>query len=85
MLLSEKKNNWVKNRKVTLRGKPLNYNASQQAKYKKALLVLVNEMINETNKQVKKLFESGTADDFIEQQEERQQWMLVLLVMQKRY
>lgn len=67
-LLTKKKLNWVKNRDTVLRGTQLNYNASQQEKYQKALLTLVRQMAKETKNAVTKLFESGTAEAFIEQQ-----------------
>lgn len=69
--LSEKKERWVKNRNVTLRGKRLNYNASLQSWYKRELKKLVNEMTIEVEKQIKKLFKNihfapyGTTDESI--------------------
>lgn len=52
------------------KGKRLNYNASQQAKYQKALLDLVRQMTKETRDRITKLFDGSTADDFFEQQKE---------------
>lgn len=60
----------AKNPEITLRGKRLNYNASQQMKYRNALEKLVREMADETKKQVTRLFKGEIADDFFQQQEE---------------
>ena len=42
--ITYKKSRWAKNRDVTLRGSPLNYNAALQKKYERQLLRLVREM-----------------------------------------
>src|SRR6185437_13906763 len=69
--LTDKKRKWAESREdVILRGERLNYNASQQAKYRKALLTLVRQMTSETKARVIDLFETATADDFFEQQRE---------------
>lgn len=69
--LTPRKRKWAEARKnPVLRGTRLNYNASQQAKYQKAILTLVRQMTSETKSQVIKLFESSTADDFFEQQKQ---------------
>lgn len=53
-----------------MRGSRLANNASQEAKYRKAILTLVHQMTDETKNQVIKLFKSGTAKEFAAQQEE---------------
>jgi SPP1 gp7 family putative phage head morphogenesis protein len=68
--LTKAKKKWAENRNVTLQGKPLNYNASQQAKYKSALEKLVRQMTDETKRQIIKLFEGDTAEEYFEQQEQ---------------
>jgi len=68
--LTKAKSNWVKNRNVTLRGITLSYNAGVQNKYRKALYDLVQQMADETKKQVAKLFNGELANDFFEQQEQ---------------
>lgn len=68
--LSEEKFRWAKNRKVALRGSKLNYNASQQEKYVRALRLLVKQMTYETKSQVTRLFRGEIADDYFEQQQE---------------
>lgn len=68
--LTEKKRRWVGKRDVTLRGQQLNYNASQQARYKRALMELVQQMTEETKTKVIRLFNSSTAQEFHEQQQE---------------
>jgi SPP1 gp7 family putative phage head morphogenesis protein len=67
--LTKKKNKWVENRNVILRGQQLNYNASLQRKYTLELKKMTKKMIDETNKQLKKLFNGEIADDFFSQQE----------------
>ena len=68
--LTKQKRKWVAKRKVTLRGTGLNYNASQQAKYKDALNKLVKQMAEEANKQIQRLFNGEIADDYFDQQKE---------------
>lgn len=68
--LTKSKRKWAANRNVTLRGLGLNYNISQQIKYKKAILKLVRQMTDETHKQVKRLFNGEIADKYFEKQKE---------------
>ena len=58
------------NRKSVVRGTPLRYNASLQAKYRSELTVLVRKMMDETKKSVIKLFEGRTAKKFYVEQEQ---------------
>lgn len=67
--LTKKKQKWAKGRDVTLRGTPLNYNASRQLKYKRAIERLVKEMTDITTREVKRLFNGETAEEFFDQQE----------------
>ncbi len=69
--ISPKKLKWAKSRsdKTVLRGTRLNYNVSQQLKYKKALKDLVDKMTIETKKSVINLFESKTAEQFFAEDE----------------
>ncbi len=68
--LTKTKKAWAANRDVTLRGIPLNYNASLQAKYSSALEKLVRQMTEEVHKQLIRFFNGEIADDFFEQQEQ---------------
>lgn len=68
--LTQEKKKWAANRNTTLRGVRLSYNASQQAKYQRALRKLVQRMVDETKKQIIKLFNGELADDYFDQQEE---------------
>lgn len=68
--LTKNKQKWTANRNVTLRGTGLNYNASQQAKYKDALNRLIKQMAAEVNKQLERLFNGEVADDYFDEQEE---------------
>src|SRR5208337_782773 len=64
-LLTKRRSKWVQSRQdVILRGSRLSYNASQQAKYKAALERLVRQMVEQTERQITKLFESETATNF---------------------
>lgn len=56
--------------KPTLEGTKLAYSAGQIAKYKKKLQALVKRMADETNRKVFLLFNSGTAEEYYEQQEQ---------------
>jgi len=58
----------TKKKDLLLRGSRLNYNASQQAKYQRALLSLIRQMTNETKDELIKLFKGDTAEEFISQQ-----------------
>lgn len=66
--LTKAKKKWVENRKVTLRGTQLRYNASQQAKYVDSLLRLVSQMTKETKKQIIVLFRGPDSKDYFRQQ-----------------
>lgn len=68
--LTKQKAKWVGNRNVTIRGHDLRYNASQQEKYLRALNQLVDQMTDEVNRQVTRLFKSQHADEFFEGQQE---------------
>lgn len=68
-LLTDKKRKWSHNRDVVLRGYKLSYNASQQEKYERSLSVLVIAMVNETRKEVFKLFRSPLSKDYFKKQE----------------
>ena len=70
IVLTNKRRAWAKNRDTNLLGKPLFYNASQQARYQRALQQLVAQMTKETVEQIKRLFHGDTADDFFDQQAE---------------
>ena len=67
--LTKKKSKWVENRNVILRGQQLNYNVSLQRKYALELKKMIRKMIDETNKQLSKLFNGEIADDFFNEQE----------------
>lgn len=67
--LTARRRKWANERgKVKFEGKQLNYNASQQAKYQKSLLSLVRQMTRETKAQIRELYKSETAQEYIEQQ-----------------
>jgi SPP1 gp7 family putative phage head morphogenesis protein len=66
--LTKTKAKWARNRDVVLRGTRLNYNAGDQIRYQRALLELVTEMTLETKRRVTRLFETGSAEEFFEQQ-----------------
>ena len=68
--LTTKKRRWVGKRKVTLRGKTLNYNISQQEKYSRALRKLVREMTSVVKSELARLFRGEIADEYFEQQKE---------------
>ena len=57
-----------KSRGNVLRGRRLNYNAGTQQRYVVALKKLLKQMVKETKKQVIKLFEGGTSEEFFEKQ-----------------
>jgi uncharacterized protein with gpF-like domain len=64
-LLTKKKHAWISKRPdVVLSGDPLRYNTAAQAKYVKALKRLVRVMTTETKKEILRLFESPTAENF---------------------
>ena len=66
--LTRKREQWVKNRRTTLRGKPLHYNIALQQKYERQLTQLVKQMTTETKKEVLKLFQSTTGKKFFKNQ-----------------
>lgn len=68
--LTPKKAQWVKNRKVTLRGNRLNYNAAQQKKYENELMRLVRDMTKDTHSQVVALFKGRLGVDYFKQQKQ---------------
>lgn len=68
--LAPKKQKWVKGRTTTLRGSRLNYNASLQLRYQRALRAITRDMIREVREKVVGLFRTGKADTYFEQQEQ---------------
>lgn len=66
--IAPKKEKWAKGRTVTLKGTPLNHNASASSRYKAAINKLIRQMQAETMRTIRALFESPTAEKFIEQQ-----------------
>jgi SPP1 gp7 family putative phage head morphogenesis protein len=76
--LTKNKKKWVKNRNVVLRGEQLNYNASQQRKYSVAINKIIKQMIDETKKQIKKLFESETSENYFDNQKKQEKVKIVL-------
>lgn len=69
-LLTKKKEKWVKNRNVTLRGHHLQYNAAQQIRYQNALQDLVIEMTKEVKNKIIKFFKGELAESYFTQQKE---------------
>lgn len=63
-LLTNKRQEWVRNRNVTLRGKPLTYNVSLQNRYAKRLDRLTRQMTAEVEREVKKLFRTQESKAF---------------------
>ena len=65
-LLTSKKKRWVQKFKLTaaMRGNPLRYNAGVQVRYIKDIEALVNEVIKETEKEVKAIFSTETSKEF---------------------
>lgn len=68
--LSPKKEKWVGKRTVALKGKQLNYNASQQLRYERALRQLVREMTSETTRRIMALFKTQNSKEFFKQQKQ---------------
>lgn len=66
--LAPKKAKWVGKRTVALKGKPLNYNASQQLRYQRALTKLTREMTKEVTRRIMALFRTEHSKEFFEQQ-----------------
>jgi SPP1 gp7 family putative phage head morphogenesis protein len=67
--LTKSKRKWVQNRNVVLRGEQLNYNASQQSKHSQYINKLIKQMVDETKKQLLKLFKSETSENYFNNQE----------------
>lgn len=67
-ILTDKKRQWAKGREVILRGIKLSNNVSLELRYKRKLDALVKEMVQETKKEIRKLFKDETAKAFIKQQ-----------------
>ena len=70
MKLTKKRERWVKNRDVTIKGTRIAYNAAVQERYVSALERLVLQMSRETKRRVKRLFTSETAGEYFEEQKE---------------
>jgi SPP1 gp7 family putative phage head morphogenesis protein len=68
--LTKKRQKWVKNRNVVLKGTALRYNAAQQTRYVNALERLVKQMTVTTKSQIMKLFKGEISKDFFKQQEQ---------------
>ena len=68
--LTKKKQKWVKNRKVVLRGSQLSYNVAQQIRYINVLEKLTRQMTAETKKQIIKFFKGELSQEYFEQQKE---------------
>lgn len=68
--LTEKKSDWVGKRTVAIKGTRLNYNVSDQLKYKRELLKLTREMTSETQRRILNLFRTENSKDFFKQQRE---------------
>lgn len=64
-ILTKKRQAWSESHPdVALQGERLNYNASIQAKYIADLNRLIDEMVEQTKKQIVKLFKSESAQEF---------------------
>ncbi len=64
-LLTKKKKRWVGKRKPeVLRGTPLNPNISDAMRYKKRLDKLIKAMVDDTQKQLKALFKTESAQEY---------------------
>lgn len=68
--LTNKKEKWVGKREVALKGTRLNYNVSDQMKYRRELLSLTRKMTDETKKEILKLFKTKNTKQFFKQQRE---------------
>ncbi len=68
--LTKKKREWAKGREVNLKGLKLQHNVALEERYAKQLRALVREMTSETLKEVKKLFKTDTAKDYLKQQKQ---------------
>jgi len=64
-LLTKAKAEWAGQFKPTaLRGRPLHYNAALAARYDRGLQSLISQMAAQTEREIKRLFESPTAEQF---------------------
>lgn len=64
-ILSKKREEYVRRRKPSkLGGKTLRYNAAVQDRYMKALVALVKQMTQQSEREALKLFKSETAEEF---------------------
>jgi SPP1 gp7 family putative phage head morphogenesis protein len=66
--LTNKKSSWVGKRNVAIKGTRLNYNVSDQLKYKRELMKLTRLMISESQKKILDLFRSDNSKQFFKQQ-----------------
>ena len=66
--LTKKKSGWVGTRDVVLRGTRLNYNVSDQLKYKRELMKLTRFMVSDTQRKILELFRTENAKEFFKQQ-----------------
>lgn len=93
--LTKSKKRWAKNRSVVLRGNALNYNASHQRKYLAEIKKLIDLMIVDSKKQILKLFNSDTSENYFDNQKESakismdaslsSQSKILLNVLQKKF
>lgn len=64
-MLTVRKQKWIKQRKIeAVRGRVINPSAPVQARYHKDLEQLITEMVEETEREVRKLFTSSEAEQF---------------------
>jgi len=68
--LSEKRKKWLGTRDVNMKGTRLNYNASLQTRYKRALNKLTREMLSDVTRRVRNLFKIKVSRDFFKAQKE---------------
>lgn len=66
-LLTKKRESWVGNRDVTLKGEPLRYNVAAQNRYAKRLDKLTRQMTEEMSKELRSLFKSSEAKQYYAQ------------------
>lgn len=66
--LTDKKYQWVGKRTVALKGTRLNYNVSDQLKYKRELMKLTRAMVSEVQRRVLGLFRTENSKEFFKQQ-----------------
>ncbi len=66
--LTDKKSQWVGKRTVALKGTRLNYNVSDQLKYKRELMKLTRSMVSEVQRRVLDLFRTENSKEFFKQQ-----------------